>query len=165
MSDLISIRMIEPKDQTWAKNIISEHFGSALVVSRGKLHDSQTLPAILAIRGNERIGLLHYHIENRQCEIVTIISLNTGEGIGRKLLETVKAIARKADCERIWLITTNDNLSAQHFYQHVGGIQVAIFEDAIQKARTLKPEIPEFGENGIPIRDEIEFEWNLGGKK
>ena len=60
------------------------------------------------------------------------------------------------------MITTNDNISAQHFYHHLGWEQVAVHHNAMQEARKLKPEIPEFGENGIPINDEIEFEWKLG---
>ena len=165
MSDLISIRAIQPDDQAWIKNIVSEHFGSALIISRGTLHDTQELPGLVALNAGQRVGLLHYYIENAQCEIVTIISLNTGKGIGHKLLETVKVIARKANCKRVWLITTNDNLAAQHFYQHVGWEQVAIHKNAILEARKRKPEIPQFGENEIPIRDEIEFEWSLGGNK
>ncbi len=33
----------------------------------------------------------------------------------------------------------------------------------MREARRLKPEIPEFGEDGTPIEDEIEFELNLEG--
>jgi RimJ/RimL family protein N-acetyltransferase len=59
---------------------------------------------------------------------------------------------------RVWLITTNDNSDALKFYQKAGFRIVAVHRDAVALARRLKPEIPLVGENGIPIRDEIELE-------
>jgi len=35
---------------------------------------------------------------------------------------------------------------------------VAVHRDAVSDSRRLKPEIPQVGEHGIPIRDEIELE-------
>jgi hypothetical protein len=37
----------------------------------------------------------------------------------------------------------------------------ALHRDAIAASRRLKPEIPETGLDGIPIRDELEFELPL----
>lgn len=165
MRKAIHVRPIQKTDQTWVKGIISEHFGSPRVVSHGKLHNVIQLPGLVAIHAENPIGLLHYHIESGQCEVVTIISLFPKHGIGRRLLEETKEIARAAGCERVWLITTNDNLSAQAFYQHLGWRQVVIHQNAVQESRKLKPEIPEFGEGGVPIRDEIEFELKLGDER
>ncbi|HEX7715028.1 MAG TPA: GNAT family N-acetyltransferase, partial [Bacillota bacterium] len=61
-------------------------------------------------------------------------------------------------CQRLWLITTNDNLAAIRFYQLRGFVLVALHRDAIAQSRKLKPEIPLRGIDGIPIRDEIELE-------
>ncbi len=38
---------------------------------------------------------------------------------------------------------------------------VAVHHGAIDEARKLKPSIPEFGENGVRISDELEFELEL----
>jgi RimJ/RimL family protein N-acetyltransferase len=65
------------------------------------------------------------------------------------------------DCQRIWLITTNDNLHALKFCQKVGFHLVKIYRGAIRESRKLKPQIPEIGMHGIPIRDEIELEITL----
>jgi hypothetical protein len=35
---------------------------------------------------------------------------------------------------------------------------VALHGDAVADSRRLKPEIPEMGDGGIPIRDELELE-------
>ncbi|MGD8245715.1 MAG: hypothetical protein PVG25_02965 [Anaerolineae bacterium] len=67
--------------------------------------------------------------------------------------------------QRIWLITTNDNLAALRFYQRRGFSLVAVHPGAVDQARTLKPEIPAIGHSGIPIRDEIELELPLDRSK
>ena len=56
-------------------------------------------------------------------------------------------------------MTTNDNLCAIGFYQIIGMRIARVGINAIDAARRLKPQIPMTGENGIPIRDEIEFEY------
>jgi hypothetical protein len=48
-----------------------------------------------------------------------------------------------------------------HFYQRRGFRIVAVHPGAAAAARRLKPTIPELGEHGIPIRDEIELELTL----
>lgn len=62
----------------------------------------------------------------------------------------------------IWL-TTNDNTDAQRFYEHLVMKLVAVHPGAVNEARKLKPGIPELGLNNVPIRDELEYHWELGG--
>ena len=61
----------------------------------------------------------------------------------------------------MWLITTNDNLNALRFYQGRGFRLVAVHPGAVEASRRLKPQIPELGSFGIPIRDELELELSL----
>jgi hypothetical protein len=58
----------------------------------------------------------------------------------------------------MWLITTNDNGPAIRFYEGRGMRIAAIHRGAIAESRKLKPEIPLFGVDGLPIDDEVEFE-------
>ncbi|GAA2448341.1 hypothetical protein GCM10010191_77240 [Actinomadura vinacea] len=64
--------------------------------------------------------------------------------------------ARAAGADRLWLITTNDNLRALRFYQRYGFDLVAV-----ARSRALTPSIPEIGLDGIPIRHELELELPL----
>ena len=79
-------------------------------------------------------------------------------GIGTALLEAV--IEAVAGCDRIWLVTTNDNLEALRFYQRRGFVLSALRPGAVDEARRrLKPRIAGIGEFGIPLRDELELEF------
>ena len=59
-------------------------------------------------------------------------------------------------------MTTNDNLRALGIYQRRGMRLVALRAGAMDEARrTLKPELAEIGNDGIPLRDELELELQL----
>jgi len=119
------------------------------------------LPGFIAEVDNRPVGLLTYHVEDDQCEVVSLNSLREGMWIGSSLLDAAKEAAQAAGCRRMWLITTNDNLAALGFYQKRGWRLVAIHRDALEESRRLKPEIPAVGIDGIPVRDEIELEMLL----
>jgi len=115
----------------------------------------------VAYRKDQIIGLATYMIINNECEILSIDSLIEKIGIGTTPFQKIKDKAIEKDCGKIKLITTNDNLHAIEFYRKRGFTISNIFLNAMEEARKLKPEIPLIGENGIEIKDEIEFEANL----
>ena len=84
--------------------------------------------------------------------------LEPGIGVGGQLLRSLEGLARAAGCERLWLVTTNDNQSAIEFYTRRDFILVAVHKGSLERARLLKPEIPMHGMSGIPMEDEWEFE-------
>ena len=137
---------------------VAEHWGAEIVVAHGTLYHPAELPGFVAELDGKAAGLVTFHIAGDACEIVTLDSLHPGQGIGTALIEAVKAAAGAAGCRRLWLITTNDNLHALGFYQKRGFRLVAVHPGAVNEARKLKPEIPLIGNDGIPIRDEIELE-------
>lgn len=160
MDDLI-IRTIENDDKDWIVKNAREHWGAAYVISRGVRYDLDSLPGYIALHDGERIGLLTYDIQGDSCQIVSLDSIVQGHGVGSKLIAAVKQAALDAHCNRLWLITTNDNLDALRFYQKRGFVLYALYRNAIQESRTLKPEISLLGDDGIPIRDEIELELTM----
>jgi ribosomal protein S18 acetylase RimI-like enzyme len=154
----IEVRPITDDDREWMAQFIRVEWGSSKVVGHGNVYYPHMLPGFLALRGEEKVGLLTYHIDDDgECEIITINSTLPRQGIGTRLIEATREMALDAGCHRLWLITTNDNLGALGFYQKQGFRMVAIHRDAVEQARRLKPEIPLVGEHGIPIRDEIEL--------
>jgi ribosomal protein S18 acetylase RimI-like enzyme len=81
--------------------------------------------------------------------------------VGSALIAAVRAAAQAAGCRRLWLVTTNDNTRALRFYQKRGFRLAALYPNAMERYRRLKPQIPELGLDGIPLRDEIELEMTL----
>lgn len=153
------IRPFNKGDRDWAARFFEEHWHSAKIVTRGRIHYADELPGFIAVQQEGKpVGLVTYRIDGDECEIVTMNSLIQGVGIGSALLDAVKDVAASDQCKRLWLVTTNDNIAALRFYQKRGFSLVAVYRNALEQSRRLKPEIPLVGIDGIPLRDEIELE-------
>ena len=157
----MNIQPIELHHREWIRSVLCERWGSPEIVSRGCIHHADTLPGFIAFEEETPVGLVTYHLCDDACEVVTLDAFVSGKGIGSRLVDAVVQFARVNQCFRVWLVTTNDNTGAIRFYQKIGFERVAIHIGAIVEARKLKPSIPETGYNGIPIRDEIEFQITL----
>lgn len=132
------------------------------VARRGVLLDVRERPALLASTGDEVVGVLTYDIVDKDCEILTMRASGQWGGVGTALVDRVVEVARAQGCSRLWLVTTNDNVDALRFYQRRGFRLTAVRCGAVDEARrTLTPQIPEVGNYGIPLRDEIEFERDI----
>ena len=94
-------------------------------------------------------------------EICSLNSFIENKGIGTNLINKVKEYAKQKNCTKLKLITTNDNIRGLEFYQRRGFVFSNIYKNAIENSRKIKPQIPIFADNGLPIRDEIEFEMIL----
>ncbi|RJP54867.1 MAG: GNAT family N-acetyltransferase [Anaerolineaceae bacterium] len=138
-----------------------EHWDAEFVVAHGTVFHPENVSGFIALDGNEWVGLITYTFLDTDCEIVSIDSLRENEGIGTALIEKVVEEAKANQCRRVHVSTTNANLRALGFYQKRGFRLSALYPDAVNEARKLKPEIPLIGENGIPLRDEIELEMLL----
>ncbi len=157
----IAVREPREDERAWIRRFLDGAWGTP-VVSRGVAHDAPELPALLAVTGDEIVGLATFHFAGGDCELVTLDALREGQGIGSALLTAVGEEAGRRGCGRLWLITSNDNVNAIRFYQRRGMRLIAVHRDAIDEARRIKPNIPLIGEHGIPIHDELEFGVPLG---
>ncbi|ULQ59914.1 GNAT family N-acetyltransferase [Brucepastera parasyntrophica] len=135
---------------------IIKGWGSDIIVARGKIYRAQDLNGILAYDNGKIVGLGLYMIK-KDCEIVLLETFIHNQGIGTRIIERIKEIAKTRKCKRVWLVTSNANIHALGFYQKRGFHISNIYIKAMEKARKIKPEIPKM-EDGIEIRDEIEFE-------
>ncbi|MFN8474801.1 MAG: GNAT family N-acetyltransferase [Anaerolineae bacterium] len=160
MTDFL-VRALSPSDAVWVRARIADHWGAAFVVVHSVVYYPDTLPGFAALEDGRVVGLLTYTLADDACEIVSIDSERSGRGIGTALIDAAVGMAGAARCRRVWLITTNDNLDALRFYQRRGFRLVAVYPNAVEAARLLKPQIPLVGDYGIPIRDELELEMPL----
>ena len=158
MTEKFEIRPLDKDDRAWVVPLLEEQWGSVTQVRRGRAYRADELPGFAAIQDDKPAGLITYNINGEQCEITSLNSLVAGVGIGTGLIDAVRNVANSSMCKRLWLITTNDNTPALRFYQKRGFLLAAVYPNALEEARKLKPQIPSTGIDGIPIRDEIELE-------
>ena len=155
------IRPLVPSDRDRVRAFVIQRWGAEIAVAHHVVYRPHQLPGFAAWQSESIVGLVTLHVVGNSCEIVTIDSLQPGRGMGTALLDAAIAFARQANCTRLWLITTNDNLNALRFYQKRGLVLVTIHRNALTRSRQLKPQIPLIGNDGIPLRDEIELEMVL----
>lgn len=157
----MEIRLTLLEEKKIVKELFIKEWNSDIMISKNQKHFVENLESIIAVVDKEIIGLLTFNIIDKQAEIVSLDSFNEGKGIGTKLLDFTLNYFKNLYLDRIWLITSNDNCHAIRFYQKRGWKMVNIHFNAIEEARLLKPQIPMFGYDGIPILHEIEFEYSL----
>jgi ribosomal protein S18 acetylase RimI-like enzyme len=141
----------------WATN----NWGGEPLVIRGQKYYPSQLEGILAFQGKEIVAYLIFEIQDRVCEIVVFEVFKKLQGIGTLTLDELKKIVGSKGCNKMHLMTTNDNLDALRFYQRRGFHICGIHVDSVKISRALKPTIGEFGDHGIPVRDEIDLEISL----
>ena len=155
---MIEVRAREPADEPAVRAFLAERH-SDRVARLGRLEYPLDHPALLAERGGLLAGVLTYVIDGEDCEILTLHAAERLRGTGTELVRHVERLAAERGCGRLWLLTTNDNVDALRFYQRRGFRLVELHPGAIDEARArLKPELPELGDHGIPIRDELILE-------
>ncbi len=154
----MSLQKISENYRDNVNQILKKEWNCPPSVSRGKIIDTTNLPGFLYIEDEIVKGVVTYNIKNEECEIVTLNSFEENKGIGTALINGVLEIAKKRDCKRLWLITTNDDINAIRFYQMKGFELKAVHINAMETSRKLKPGIPLIGMHNIPIKHELEFE-------
>lgn len=154
------VKRVEPTDREWVASLKDQYFnGADFIVTRGRKVYPIDLPGFYAENHNgKRVGFLGYDVRDDSCEVITLDASAKFLGIGTALMDALLTEARSKNWNRIWLITTNDNLDALRFYQKRGFSILKANVNAIELSRKLKPSIPLVGNYGIPIRDEIEME-------
>jgi ribosomal protein S18 acetylase RimI-like enzyme len=156
------IRAREDSDRPTVEPFLAR-WHSARVARLGALVRPIEHPALLAEEDGRLLGVLTYVVEGDRCEILTLHADERRRGVGSALIAAVKDIAAEAGCTTLWLITTNDNVDALRFYQRRGFRLAALHPGSVDDSRArLKAEIPEVGDHGIPLRDEIVLELGLG---
>lgn len=137
---------------------IKERWYTTVMIIRGKEIDMTKTEGFCCREKEAIIGLVTYIVYDDILEITSLDSLQENQGIGTRLIELAMQEAEERGCQKVVVITTNDNMNAIRFYQKRGFDMVHLFHNALDISRKLKPEIPLIGEDSIPLRHEIEFE-------
>lgn len=142
-------------------SFIEKQWLTTKMVIRGNIIDMTKVDGIVLNNEEGIIALITFIIRNDICEITSLDSLYEGKGIATKLIEKTIAFARQKKCEKVIVVTTNDNINAIRFYQKRGFDMARFYHNALNVSRKLKSQIPIIGDNGIPLQHEIEFEYCL----
>ena len=142
----------------WVLGRLQIAFGDATVARKGASIDASVLPGFVATEDGWPVGLVIYEAVHGECEVVAIISVEEGRGIGQALMDAARDHAVSAGYRRLWLVTTNDNTRAIRFYQRWGMDLCACYRHGARRSRRAKPSLPERGADGIPPEHELELE-------
>ncbi len=152
-------RTILAADRQALTGFITSFWRSDRMVARGRLFHPAQQEGFIAEKEGNIMGCITFEQQGDAMEITLLDSRERQQGVGTRLVELVLDHARAQGCRRVRVVTTNDNIRAIRFYQKRGFDLVQIHRNALDAARRLKPEIPATGQEGIPIRHELEFEW------
>jgi GNAT superfamily N-acetyltransferase len=155
----VPVRPARAEDAAWVRRFLRHCWGDTAVAVHGELIDAALLPALIA---GDRQGLATYRLSGREAELVTLNAEPADAGTGTALIEALARRLRDAGVERLWLTTTNGHPAALQFYQRRGFRLVRVRPGAVDEARRLKPSIPVIGEDGAPVRDELDLCLVLG---
>lgn len=150
----MTARAATKEDADWIAKLLGQRWGSTTIVAHGEAFDLLTLPALVA---DPERGLATYRLEGNDAELMSLDAVSPGQGVGTLLIEALADVLREQGIGFLWVMTTNDNLAALRFYQQRGFELRRVRPRAVHEARKLKPTIPDIGDHGIPIRDEIDL--------
>jgi GNAT superfamily N-acetyltransferase len=106
----------------------------------------------------EMAGLAAISMRERPtAELVAINAFEPRRGIGSAIIGELFRTLRADGCTALRLTMTNDNLDALRFYQRRGFRLIELRPGAVDLARSHKPSIPQAGDYGIAIRDELDL--------
>ncbi|MEW2590665.1 GNAT family N-acetyltransferase [Micromonospora aurantiaca] len=160
----IRVRQARDGDRAALAALHEREWGGPIVVVHDTRYDLRDLPALVAVDdGGGFTGALVYRVDADGLEVVSLAASAPGNGAGTALLAAAQEVARAAGADRIWLVTTNDNLDALRFYQRRGLRIMAVDAGAVDRARVVKPTIPQVGADGIPLHDELRLARHLTG--
>ena len=142
---------------------MSDTFGGPLQARRGELLDVLALPGFIAQRDDRTIGLATYRLENDECEIAFIATLERHAGVGTALLNALlRAVSR---CDRIWLVDQRQPRSAPLLSAARLRPVSASSRRSRRGAQTAQTSDLDGRRVRIPLRDEIELELRPGPRR
>ncbi len=168
LRDLGELEFRDPALTAQVRDILVSSWGNMEMIVDEQAYDLSTLPTIVAMDGDDVVGVLTYAVVGGTPDspdtivVVSCDARTVGQGVGRALAEEIIGRAQALGARRVRATTRNDNLGGLGFWQAMGFTLTALRPGAVIAARALKPIIPVTGYRGLPIRDEIDLELLLG---
>lgn len=135
-----------------------ERWGDFLVTNGRVYRPSDVEGLVMYGDDGSRLALVTYAVYGEEAEVVSLEAFEPRHGYGQGVLGEMERRLRERGVRRAWLVTTNDNVGAIRLYLLLGWRLVKVSLNALEETRRLKPEVPQTGMHGLPLRDEFEFE-------
>ncbi len=148
-----SVRKAEEADRDAIVLLCERALGETDVDVFGRTFDVLAGVNLIAIAGDELVGLLALAIDRGELSVVmlSVYPDFQGTGVGSSLLAAADEFAAKRGLSFMRVATTNDDIPLLYFYQRHG---FAIYDVAVgEVADRFGSATPGF--SGVPIRDEI----------
>ncbi|MBQ6320036.1 MAG: GNAT family N-acetyltransferase [Lachnospiraceae bacterium] len=135
----MELMKINQENRDRINDFIMHQWFTMQMVVHGESIDLSKAEGWYASEDNEIIGLVTYRFTGNDMEILSLDSLVENKGTGTALLHQAISEARNA-----------------------GFDMICFYQNALDDARKIKPEIPLTGIDEIPLKHEIELELLLG---
>ena len=152
------LRPMAAGDVAVVEELVDAQVGGRRQARLGAIVDVLDGAGIVAIADERVVGVVTEDLgaEATELQVLAVAGRHQGRGLGGRLVEAVAEQAAARGSHLLWLVTTNDNLDALRLYQRHGFHLAELRADAVTESRQrLKPGIPEIGQHGIPLRDEL----------
>jgi ribosomal protein S18 acetylase RimI-like enzyme len=154
----LTVRPLTDDDRVWARVWLADEWGLPVVSPSGIYDDPAGLEGFVAEDDNGPAGLLLHRIDDGRCEVVALVVRQRRKGHGRALMEAARAAAQESGCDRVWLITTDENPGALAFYKSLGMAEAQRHLNFVDTVRRAKPDSAGY-RAAFQYRDAIELEW------
>jgi ribosomal protein S18 acetylase RimI-like enzyme len=143
MPSPIVVRDAVERDRGWVVKTARDVLGDEYQVHSRRQFNVLDGNPLVAERNGRPIGFLSWLADVDGTEVLAIACAERGVGAGTVLMRAVEQIARNAGSARVHLVTTDTNVGAQRFYEHLGYELVERRIGAVDACRAKhKPTIP-----------------------
>ncbi len=161
MTDAAPIEIKLMEDRKQLEDLLRLRWSEANILIRGQFVRPEDVVAFGAFANGRLHGLVTLRPDGKVLYLVALNSFSQLRGVGVALLKAAIAYGREHGMAFLRAIVSNDNMVGIRFYQKRGFRIVALHRGIIDAMRHIKPSIPLTGLDGIPMRDELELEYEL----
>ena len=151
------IRRYTPDDLEWASDLLGRSSGR-LRIRRGIVVDTATLPGLVATEASVPIGLVTVLRHPGELELAVIATDGPDLAVVGMMIDAATERAG-GECRRVFAICSNAEFDLQKALQWHGFRLCAVRPGSIESAATrLSPGQVVTELDGVPVRDELEFD-------
>jgi ribosomal protein S18 acetylase RimI-like enzyme len=152
----VGIRRSGPDDDPWVVRTARARLGDERQVHTRRQFTVLDGEVLVATVDDTPVGFATWDHDGGSAELLALAVDRPRHGIGRALVDAVRARATDAGCRRLVVVTTDENVGAQAFYAAAGFELTERRVGAVDECRRrFKPSIPP------GIHDELEYALDL----